>query len=115
MRLIDRDLMRRIRESFHDEKDGRVGIFKEQDVQPVLEEAAKMRELQEGMRWGDGKHVAHIPVLFVERMMRDPRKFPDDELAGILGPGYKVLDQKRWKAWLNDSANALWRTYKGEI
>lgn len=115
MRLLDADLQRRIRESFHDEKDGRVGVLREQDVEPVLDYAAAVRERQDGLRWGDGKHVATIPDIIVERMMRDPRVFPEDELAGILDTNYKVLDQKRWKGWLNDSANSLFRTFQGEI
>lgn len=115
-RPIDMDAVRRVREIFHPTHSGdRFGLETVQDVEPVLDFAQQVRERQEGRRWGDGKHVATIPDIIVQRMMRDPRLFPDDELAGILGPGYKVLDSKRWKAWLNDSANSLFRTFEGRI
>lgn len=112
---LDADFQRRLRETFHDEGDGKFGIHREQDVEPVLDYAAAQRELQEGHRWGDGKMVATIPDTIVERMMRDPRIHPKDELAGIMSRGYKIIDEKRWKAWLNDSENSLFRTFKGEV
>lgn len=114
-KLLDADLMGRIRESFIGEDGSKFGILREQDVEPVLDYAAAKRELQDGARWGDGKHVATIPNIIIERMMRDPRVFPDDELAGIMGKDYKIRDQRRWKAWLNNSENSLFRTFGGRI
>lgn len=108
------DPVRRVREMFHPENRG-FGVHTQQDVEPVLDYAREVREKNEGQRWGDGRMVATIPDIIVERMMRDPRIHPEEELAGIMGPGYKILDEKRWRAWLNDSANSLFRTFPGEV
>ena len=43
--------------------------------------------------------VASIPLIVVEKMMRE----------GIWG------NQERMKAWMNDPANAMWRTTKGKV
>ena len=110
------DPVARVREMFHREGDrGEYGVHRTQDVEPVLEYAKQVRDRQEGQRWGDGRHVATIPNIIVERMMRSPHLFPNDELAGILDANYKVLDERRWKRWLNDPDNRLFRTFGGEV
>jgi len=43
--------------------------------------------------------VASIPMIVVEQMMRE----------GIWG------NQERMKVWMNDPANAMWRTSKGKL
>jgi len=43
--------------------------------------------------------VASIPMIVVEQMMRE----------GIWG------NQERMKVWMNDPANAMWRTTKGKL
>ena len=43
--------------------------------------------------------VATIPLIVVEQMMRE----------GIWG------NQERMKVWMNDPANAMWRTTKGKV
>ena len=43
--------------------------------------------------------VASIPLIVVEQMMRE----------GIWG------NQERMKVWMNDPANAMWRTTKGKV
>ena len=43
--------------------------------------------------------VASIPMIVVEQMMRE----------GIWG------NQERMKVWMNDPANAMWRTTKGKV
>lgn len=71
-----------------------------QDVEPIIEYAKGLhRQFDERSRWGDIAQVAEIPNTIVFELMRD----------GIL------TDQKRMKKWLNDPANAHFRTRPGRV
>lgn len=59
------------------------------DAQPHLDYAARLREASEGMNWGDGKIVGHIPPAEYTRflMMKDPQE-----------------KQKAIRAWLKENS-----------
>ena len=77
--------------------DGVYYIHTKQNVQPVID-GVKM--LSETITPGkDLRHVAEIPMVVVQRAMRE----------GWFNDGAKI------KAWLNDPDNDVFRTWKGEV
>lgn len=52
-----------IRTQFHFESDGGIVVQKTTDLAPHLEYAANARRETQGMNWGEGKFVGHIPPL----------------------------------------------------
>jgi hypothetical protein len=49
-------------------------------------------------------HVARIPNTVIDVLNK----------MGIMR-GFMVTDEKRFKAWLNDPDNRVWRTYPGSV
>ena len=77
--------------------DGVYYIHTKQNVQPVID-GVKM--LSETITPGkDLRHVAEIPMVVVQRAMRE----------GWFNDGAKI------KAWLNDPDNDVFRTWKGKV
>jgi len=74
-----------------------------EDVQEVSDVLAANKErykyFDERSRWGDGDHVASIPLVVWEDLQRQ----------GIAN------DKKRFAAWLNDPDNRAFRTRPGRI
>lgn len=55
---------------------GETVVFeRSQDMEAALAHVQRMRERNEGKRWGEGKEVGHIPDLFYQRirMIPDPQ------------------------------------------
>ena len=86
--------------------DGSLTVASQQDDKAVK----KVSEFnqQDKFRAGRNKYkgdsqfshrVARIPLIVVEKMMRE----------GVWG------NQERMKVWMNDPANAMWRTTKGKV
>lgn len=70
-----------------------------QDIDPILEENLQLRNQRSGFK-GDGfHHVASIPLVVYERLLKE----------GI------AQDEDRFKAWLNESDNDVFRTLKGKL
>lgn len=69
-----------------------------QDIDPILEENLQLRNQRSGFK-GDLHHVASIPMVVYEQLLRE----------GI------AQDEDRFKAWLNDRDNEPFRTLKGKI
>lgn len=61
---IDEGYAGDIRTQLHFESDGGLVVQKTFDAAPHLEYAAKARADTQGMRWGEGKLVGHIPDIF---------------------------------------------------
>lgn len=84
------------------EEDGHFTVFAEQDIGNLVDEIRQMSEAytpfshqrDTGMR-----HAAEIPVEI----------YADLERRGI------AQDPARFKAWLNDPDNGMWRVWKGRI
>lgn len=105
-RFFDHDPLTGAVEYYHYDLETK-GFFIERrmDVEPIVE-VAKALSNDAADNWrADMHHVATLPDVITMKLMK----------AGILaGPG-KVLDQKRFKAWLNDRDNRMWRTKPGVI
>lgn len=54
---------------------------------------------------GIGGRVAQIPAVIMMELSK----------AGILSPAGAILDEKRFRAWLNDSDNRAFRTRPGTV
>lgn len=67
------------------EEDGKVVIQKTYDAEPFLKDAAELRAITRGERWGEmGRHVGFIPMAELATMMRHDGSF----------------DKKAVRAWL---------------
>lgn len=101
-RLFDHDPMTGITEYFHyDASNDTFLIEAVQDMEPFIEAArASFNQFTSGRdKWGDGQHVARVPNVIYQQWL----------LEG------KHRDQAFLKRWLNDSANAAFRTRPGVI
>ena len=91
--------------TFHDVDDGLV-IKKEQNVDKLID-ANKEEYNTASSKWSENaleNRVARIPLAVFEQL----------EKEGITR-GFTVLDQKRFKAWLNNPDNRVFRTKAGRI
>ena len=75
-----------------------------QDVSEIVE--ANKRQVNAATKKVDSvmTHVARIPNTVID----------DLNHKGIMR-GFKVQDEKRFKAWLNHPDNRVWRTYPGSV
>lgn len=105
-RFFDADPLTGAVEYYHYDLETK-GFFIERrmDVEPLIEvNKALSNDAAEHWR-GDMHHVASLPDVIVHQLMQQ----------GILaGPG-KVLDETRFRAWLNDRDNRAFRTKPGVI
>lgn len=92
------------RVNWHEEGDS-VVIDTKQDVESIMELNKDQFNQSDGTFGGDMKHVARIPLVVMEDLIR----------RNILKKGGGVKDEKRFKAWLNDRDNRVWRTHPGRI
>lgn len=93
--------------SFEDVGDQLI-ITQKQDISAILEaNRADYVQTDAKTKWGEGQlsnRVARIPLTV----------FQDLEKAGITR-GFAVIDMKRFKEWLNNSDNQVFRTRKGRV
>lgn len=79
-------------------------IETKQDVQGLIE--LNKSVINDNTGWkGELHHVAHIPNVVVMDLAQQ----------GIMTPAGKVLDEKRFKAWLNDRDNEAFRVKRGRV
>lgn len=105
-RLFDYDAFAGVTEYFHyDPETKGFSIETVQDVEPLIE-VAKAVSNDAATHWrGDLHHVASLPPVIVMKLMKE----------GILaGPG-KILDEARFKRFLNDRDNRAFRTKPGVV
>lgn len=89
---------------FHPTERGGV-LHTQQDIEPILRQNQQLRNVSDGARWGDGDRVAQIPTAVYEELQKQ----------GIIGQNHKILDQRRFHAWLNDPDNQVFRTRRGRV
>ena len=97
--------VKRISET-EDDGNGGVIIQTSQDVTEIIEQNKKEYNLNTG-RWGDDvfdNKVASIPLSCIDELNKQ----------GIMR-GFHVLDQKKFRAWLNHPDNRFFRTKPGKI
>jgi hypothetical protein len=106
-RFLDHDDFLGLTEYFtyDDETDG-FTIETVQDVEPLVElNKALWNNTEKHTQYGDLTRVASIPPVVMMELSK----------SGIVTPAGRVLDQKKFRAWLNDSANRCFRTRAGKV
>lgn len=92
----------------HADGDGGIVIETRQDISDILEQNKKeYNSFDERAKWSDelfGNKVASIPMTVID----------DLNAKGIMR-GFAVLDEKRFKAWLNERDNRVFRTRTGVV
>jgi ribosomal protein S8 len=85
-------------------QDDQVILTTKQDVSEIVE--ANKRQVNAATKKVDSvmTHVARIPNTVIDVLNK----------MGIMR-GFMVTDEKRFKAWLNDPDNRVWRTYPGSV
>lgn len=84
LKILDVNREQGIRTELHEE-DGKLVFKKTYDAEPFLEEAAELRALTRGERWGDvGRHVGFIPMAELGQMMRRDGSFDKAEVRKFL-------------------------------
>lgn len=80
------------------EEDGQAVLYAEQDVEPVIDLARDLRDCG-GNRQLDLRHVAEVPLVFVDQAMRE---------------GW-YHDQAAWRRFLNEHQNRVFRIWEGRL
>lgn len=85
-------------------EDDQIVLTTKQDVTEIIE--ANKQQVANATKKVDGvmTHVARIPNTVIDVLNK----------MGIMR-GFMVTDEKRFKAWLNDPDNRVWRTYPGSV
>jgi hypothetical protein len=90
--------------NFHD-LDGKHFIETRQDISEILENnKAQFNAIDERTKWGEFTKVASLPNVVID----------DLNTKGIMR-GFAVIDEKRFRAFLNDPDNRFFRTRPGQI
>ena len=103
-KILDKDDIRQ--KTAHNTDDGGLVIATEQDVSDIVEQNKKEYNATNG-RWGDDlfdNKIASIPLTVIDDLNK----------AGIMR-GFHVLDQKKFRAWLNNPDNRFFRTRQGKV
>ena len=104
-RLLDHDKDSGISEFYHfDDSDGSFTIETVQDVTDIIE-LNKARSNAATGRYGDLTLVASYPLTILMELVKQ----------NILDTNFNVTDQKKYKRWLNDPSNSVWRTKRGKV
>lgn len=105
-RLLDRDPHSGITEYYHFDPETQGFVIEyEQDVEGIIEmNKWAANKASDGWK-GEFHHVACIPLTIMMKLAEQ----------GIVTVAGQVLDQKRYKAWLNDPANAHFRVKRGRV
>lgn len=104
-RLFDHDPLTGMTEYFYYDPDtDGFTIETVQNVGAILE-LSKYMNNNAPLRWGDFTHVKHIPAVFAMELAKQ----------GIMSAGYRILDEARFKAWLNERDTNFLRTRPGKV
>ncbi len=92
----------------HADGDGGIIIQTKQDITDIIEQNKKeYNSYDENARWSDelfGNKIASIPFTVIDELNKQ----------GIMR-GFAVLDEKRFRAWLNERDNRVFRTRTGVV
>ena len=90
--------------NFHD-LDGKHFIETRQDISGILENnKAQFNAIDERTKWGEFTKVASLPNVVID----------DLNQKGVMR-GFAVIDEKRFRAFLNDPDNRFFRTRPGQL
>ena len=99
-RLLDFDPVTRIAQWFwYDEDKDQFTIRTVQEVEDILAENRQLEAESNGVRFGDGKKIASIPLCELDRIM----------------PAVVNKDEDYIKKFLNDPDNRKFRTFRGKV
>lgn len=90
----------------HADGDGGIIIETKQDVSEIIEANKAQLEFDK-QRTGHLKelhHIARIPFTVIDDLNK----------MGIM-KGFNIVDNAAFASWLNNSDNAVWKTYRGTI
>lgn len=108
-RLFDRDPLTGIVEYFHYDPDTEgFTIQTQQDLEPLIEQnKALWNDTEKHTRYRDGigARVASFPAVITMQLAQQ----------GILSMGGAILDEPRYRRWLNDRDNLVFRTRAGTV
>jgi len=103
-KIVTKDNIRT--QTVHDADNGNIVIATTQDVTDIVEKNKQEYNLNTN-RWGsdifDNK-IASIPLTVIDDLNK----------AGIMR-GFAVVDQKKFRAWLNNPDNRFFRTKQGRV
>jgi hypothetical protein len=89
----------------HEDGEGGIILETKQDVSHIVEGNKKMfNEVTSLDKWGDLTHVARLPLTVI-----------DDLNKKRIMRGFAVIDEKAFKAFLNDPDNRFFRTRPGRV
>lgn len=92
----------------HADGEGGIVIETKQDITGIIEQNKKeYNSFDERSRWSDnlfGNKIASIPFTVIDELNKQ----------GVMH-GFAVLDEKRFKAWLNERDNRVFRTRTGVV
>jgi len=92
----------------HSDGEGGIFIQTRQDITDIVEQNKKeYNSYDEKARWSDnlfGNKIASIPMTVIDDLNKQ----------GIMR-GFAVLDEKRFRAWLNERDNRVFRTRTGVV
>ena len=89
----------------HFDSDGGMTLETTQDVTGIIEGNKKaFNEITSQNKWGDLTKVARLPLTVVDDLNK----------KGIMR-GFAVMDETRFKAFLNDPDNRFFRTRPGRV
>jgi hypothetical protein len=92
----------------HADGEGGIVIQTRQDITDIVEQNKKeYNSYDEKARWSDnlfGNKIASIPMTVIDDLNKQ----------GIMR-GFAVLDEKRFRAWLNERDNRVFRTRTGVV
>jgi hypothetical protein len=90
--------------NFHD-VDGGYVIETKQDITGILESnKAQFNAIDERAKWGEWTKIASLPNVVIDDLNKQ----------GIMR-GFAVLDEKRFRSFLNNPDNRFFRTRPGQV
>lgn len=102
-RLVGYDPLTGVETWFHPSDDGEKFTIEERNSAEWNQAVVDLNKAQmndtAGQKFGDGKHVARLPMSV----------FIDLQRKGI------TKDEKAFRAWLNDPDNRFFRTFEGNV
>ena len=104
-RLLDHDAQSGLTEWYHYDPDTEGFVIETtQDIEGIIELNKAVVNDNNGWK-GDLHHVAHIPLSILMQLAQQ----------GILTVAGQILDEKKYRAWLNDPSNSAFRVKRGRI
>lgn len=104
-RLLDHDADSKTTEFYHFDPETQGFVIEtRQDISDLIELNKAVVNDNDGWK-GDLHHVAHIPLVVLADLAKQ----------GIVTTGGQILDDARFRRWLNDRDNQVFRVKRGRV